>query len=163
MHPISFDPHRKDKTISITDTLERTNEETNERTTVTMAEKDLQHNAGDQAAEAVAKLHLDDVTGEMISKTELKKRQKARQKDEEKAKKAAAKGPVQKSAKSAEAAEKELTPNQVRYDVNYFCEDKHSPLYVVLRDSITDRQRASRQGQGLPSQGWYNLHRVNSA
>lgn len=77
-----------------------------------------EQNAGDQAAEAVAKLHLDNVTGEMISKTELKKREKQRKKDAEKAEKAAAKGPVQKSAKSAEAAEKELTPNQVRYDPN---------------------------------------------
>lgn len=72
-----------------------------------------EQNPGDQAAEAVAKLHLDSVTGEMISKTELKKREKQRKKDAEKAEKAAAKGPVQKSAKSAEAAEKELTPNQV--------------------------------------------------
>ncbi|EQL00887.1 hypothetical protein G6O67_005527 [Ophiocordyceps sinensis] len=69
---------------------------------------------GDDAAAAVAKLHLDDVTGEMISKTELKKRQKARDKEAAKKEKQAAKptpaaGP---SSKNAEAAEKELTPNQ---------------------------------------------------
>lgn len=67
--------------------------------------------------EQVANLHLDEVTGERISKTELKKRQKARQKEEEKKKKAANKaaagGPAPaKKAAGAEAAEKDLTPNQ---------------------------------------------------
>lgn len=67
----------------------------------------------DQATEAVAKLHLDEVTGEMISKTELKKRQKSREKEAQKAKKDAAKGPApETSKKAAEAKEKELTPNQ---------------------------------------------------
>ncbi|KAG4032596.1 hypothetical protein MFRU_006g00660 [Monilinia fructicola] len=65
------------------------------------------------APETTAKL-LDEVTGEFVSKTELKKRQKQRQKDEEKAKKAAAAPPkpvvVKKS--NAEADEKELNPNQ---------------------------------------------------
>lgn len=64
------------------------------------------------APETTAKL-LDEVTGEFVSKTELKKRQKQRQKDEEKAKKAAAAPPkpvvVKKS--NAEADEKELNPN----------------------------------------------------
>lgn len=70
--------------------------------------------AVDAAAAAVAKLHLDEVTGEMISKTELKKRQKQREKEAAKEKKAA-ENPKPKAAsnKSAEAAEKELTPNQV--------------------------------------------------
>lgn len=68
----------------------------------------------DAAAAAVAKLHLDEVTGEMISKTELKKRQKQREKEAAKEKKAAANPKPQGSGnKSAEAAEKELTPNQV--------------------------------------------------
>jgi len=65
--------------------------------------------------EQVANLHLDEVTGEKISKTELKKRQKARQKEEEKKKKAAERGPApapKKAAGGAEAAEKDLTPNQ---------------------------------------------------
>ncbi|ESZ90952.1 lysyl-tRNA synthetase [Sclerotinia borealis F-4128] len=57
---------------------------------------------------------LDEVTGEMVSKTELKKRQKTRQKEEEKAKKAAAAPPkpiaIKKS--NAETDEKELNPNQ---------------------------------------------------
>lgn len=74
-------------------------------------------NAGaDAAAEGVAKLHLDDVTGEMISKSELKKRQKSRQKDaekKEKAEKAAAAGQPAPKQKSTEDSEKDLTPNQV--------------------------------------------------
>lgn len=82
---------------------------------------DNQPTAGDaaaaEAAAAVAKLHLDEVTGEMISKTELKKRQKAREKEAAKKEKEAAnkdKKPAQAAGnKNAEAAEKELTPNQV--------------------------------------------------
>lgn len=65
--------------------------------------------------EQVANLHLDEVTGERVSKSELKKRQKARQKEEEKKKKAAEKPATQAPAKKAggaEAAEKDLTPNQ---------------------------------------------------
>ena len=72
--------------------------------------------AGDGgAADAVAKLHLDEVTGEMISKTELKKRQKMRDREASKREKSAAKPqqPDAPSAKNAEAAEKDLTPNQV--------------------------------------------------
>lgn len=68
----------------------------------------------DEAAAAVANLHLDEVTGERVSKSELKKRQKQRQKDEEKAKKAAAAPPkpVKEKKSNAEAEEKELNPNQ---------------------------------------------------
>ncbi|KFA46050.1 hypothetical protein S40293_07459 [Stachybotrys chartarum IBT 40293] len=74
--------------------------------------------AANDAAAALAKLHLDEVTGEMISKTELKKRQKAREKEAAKAEKAAekaAKEPKEPSAaskKNAELAEQDLTPNQ---------------------------------------------------
>lgn len=70
--------------------------------------------AGADAAAAVAKLHLDEVTGEMISKTELKKRQKVREREAAKKEKADKAGPAAGAGKkSAEAAEKELTPNQV--------------------------------------------------
>jgi lysyl-tRNA synthetase class 2 len=59
------------------------------------------------------KTYLDEVTGEQVSKSELKKRQKARQKEEEKQKKAAAAPPkpiaVKKS--NAEADEEKLNPN----------------------------------------------------
>lgn len=58
-------------------------------------------------------LQLDEVTGEMISKSELKKRQKNRQKEEEKRKKEAAAPPkpVMVKKSNAEADEKELNPN----------------------------------------------------
>ncbi len=77
--------------------------------------------AGDQvdqeAAAAVAKLHLDEATGEMVSKTELKKRLKARQKEAERAGRQAASAPSEsaprQAAGDAEAAEKDLTPSQV--------------------------------------------------
>ncbi|PHH70477.1 hypothetical protein CDD80_5992 [Ophiocordyceps camponoti-rufipedis] len=69
--------------------------------------------AGDDAAAAVAKLHLDDVTGEMVSKSELKKRQKAREKEAAKLEKQASNPqPAAGSSRNAEAAEKDLTPNQ---------------------------------------------------
>ncbi|CAP66778.1 uncharacterized protein PODANS_4_7220 [Podospora anserina S mat+] len=65
--------------------------------------------------EEVANLHLDEVTGEKVSKTELKKRQKQRQKEAEKAKKAAAAPPKASSGKPKNAAgqeEADLNPNQ---------------------------------------------------
>jgi len=58
--------------------------------------------------EEVANLHLDDVTGERVSKTELKKRQKARQKEAAKA----AKGPAAVPNKPKVPGEEELNPNQ---------------------------------------------------
>ena len=72
--------------------------------------------AVDAVADAAAKLHLDEVTGEMISKSELKKRQKNRQKEAEKKQKAeklAASGAPAPKPKSTEDSEKDLTPNQV--------------------------------------------------
>jgi lysyl-tRNA synthetase class 2 len=70
--------------------------------------------AGSSApTEGVANLHLDEVTGEKVSKSELKKRQKLRLKEEEKKKKEAAAPPKPVVAKkeNAEADEKELNPN----------------------------------------------------
>ena len=62
----------------------------------------------------VANLHLDEVTGERVSKTELKKRQKQRDIEEKKRAKAAAVPPSSKKQpqKSAEEMEMNLTPNQ---------------------------------------------------
>lgn len=64
--------------------------------------------------EGVANLHLDEVTGEKVSKSELKKRQKQRQKDEAKREREAAAPakPVHTAKSNAEADEKELNPNQ---------------------------------------------------
>jgi lysyl-tRNA synthetase, class II len=63
--------------------------------------------------ESLANLHLDEVTGEKVSKSELKKRQKQRMKEEEKKKKEAAAPPKPTVSKktNAEADEKELNPN----------------------------------------------------
>jgi lysyl-tRNA synthetase class 2 len=63
--------------------------------------------------ESLANLHLDEASGEMVSKSELKKRQKMRMKEEEKKKKEAAAPPKQTAPKksNAEADEKELNPN----------------------------------------------------
>ncbi|EOD44501.1 putative lysyl-trna synthetase protein [Neofusicoccum parvum UCRNP2] len=60
--------------------------------------------------DAQANLLLDEVTGERVSKTELKRRQKQREKDAKKAEKAAAAPPKPKKEKAD--AEEELTPNQ---------------------------------------------------
>lgn len=65
----------------------------------------------DQAAADVGKLHLDDVTGEMISKSELKKRQKKREKDAQKEEKLKSQ-PAQQKKKEGAVDESQLTPNQ---------------------------------------------------
>ncbi|TFY61883.1 hypothetical protein EVJ58_g4236 [Rhodofomes roseus] len=55
--------------------------------------------------------HKDPVTGEMISKTELKRREKQREKDAKKAEKAAA-APAKPAAKAAGPNDDDLNPNQ---------------------------------------------------
>lgn len=106
--------------------------------------------------EALANLHLDEVTGEKVSKSELKKRQKQRQKDEAKAAKEAAAPPKPVVAKKSndEADEKDLNPN-VCYSgslqVCSFCTDSG---VAILRDSVAQHQQASPdQGpQPIPTQ-----------
>lgn len=66
----------------------------------------------DEASSQVANLHLDSVTGEKVSKSELKKRNKQREQDEKKAAKAAAAPPKVQKHTSAEEEENNLTPNQ---------------------------------------------------
>ncbi|KAF1350008.1 lysyl-tRNA synthetase [Delphinella strobiligena] len=67
----------------------------------------------DNAGAAEGKTYLDEVTGEHVSKSELKKRQKQRQKEKEKAEKAATvQQPPKKKAASAEEDEAQLNPNQ---------------------------------------------------
>ncbi|KAL8781026.1 MAG: hypothetical protein Q9213_006203 [Squamulea squamosa] len=70
--------------------------------------------ADDGGADQLANLHLDEVTGEKVSKSELKKRQKQRTQEEKKREKAAAAPPKPKQEKnvSAEEEESQLTPNQ---------------------------------------------------
>lgn len=69
----------------------------------------------EQAAEAVQKLHLDEVTGEQVSKSELKKRQKQRQRDAEKLKKqqekAASGAPAPPPSKKKDVLQ-DLSPSQ---------------------------------------------------
>ncbi|KAJ5452968.1 Nucleic acid-binding OB-fold [Penicillium cf. griseofulvum] len=67
-----------------------------------------------EATASIANLLLDDVTGEKVSKTELKRRQKQREKDAKKKEKEAAAPPKPKAEKksSAEEDEANLTPNQ---------------------------------------------------
>ncbi|CAO0795657.1 unnamed protein product [Mucor circinelloides] len=57
-------------------------------------------------------LQKDPVTGEMISKSEFKRREKVRAKEAAKAAKAAAAPPKEAKSKSAEEGEEELNPNQ---------------------------------------------------
>lgn len=63
--------------------------------------------------EGIANLLLDDVTGEKVSKTELKKRQKLREKEEKKREREAAAPPKPVAAKKKNTAEDEkaLNPN----------------------------------------------------
>ena len=66
-------------------------------------------------AEGAPNTHLDEVTGERVSKSELKKRQKQREKESKRAEAAATKKPVpepKKKAGSAEEEEAKLNPNQ---------------------------------------------------
>ncbi|KAF5102558.1 hypothetical protein D0Z03_000407 [Geotrichum reessii] len=63
----------------------------------------------EQVSEQLQKTYLDEVTGEQVSKSELKKRQKAREIAKKKAEKAA-KNPA--PAVNKKAKEEELTPNQ---------------------------------------------------
>ena len=65
-------------------------------------------------AQDTVNLHLDEVTGDRVSKSELKKRQKARQVEEKKKEKAAAAPPKPKRAQKnddAEMDESNLNPN----------------------------------------------------
>jgi lysyl-tRNA synthetase class 2 len=69
----------------------------------------------DEASSSAPTTFLDEVTGEQVSKTELKKRQKQREKEKQKAERAAAAPPKPVAVKksNAEADEKELNPNVI--------------------------------------------------
>lgn len=76
----------------------------------------------------MANMHLDEVTGEKVSKSELKKRMKQRAKDEEKKKKEAAMPPKPAATKktSAEVDEKELNPNVSLHSPS------HNRLHILI-------------------------------
>ena len=65
--------------------------------------------AGQPPTGGVEKLHLDEVSGKMVSKSELKRLQKQREAEEKKQKRAAAAPPKPEKKKAAE--ELELNPN----------------------------------------------------
>lgn len=67
--------------------------------------------AVNEAEASMANLLLDEVTGEKVSKTELKKRQKQREKDARKKEKDAAAPPKAEKKVSAEEEEANLNPN----------------------------------------------------
>lgn len=68
-----------------------------------------------EAEASMANLQLDSVTGEMVSKSELKKRLKLREREAKKKEKVAAAPPKAQKKTSAEEEEANLTPN-VRYN-----------------------------------------------
>ena len=80
--------------------------------------------------EQLQNLHLDEVTGERVSKTELKKRQKQRDKEDKKKEKAAIAGPKPAASKktSAEEEEAHLNPNVRRTTrtEDLFADQSHS-------------------------------------
>ena len=67
--------------------------------------------AANEVTENVANLHLDEVTSERISKSELKRRQKLRLQEEKKQQRAAAAPAKTEKKKSAEDDESNLSPN----------------------------------------------------
>jgi hypothetical protein len=97
-----------------------------------------------------ASLHLDEVTGERVSKSELKKRQKQRQLEEKKAAKAAAAPPKQEKKKtvgSEELDESNLNPNVSQslwalLDFLWYVRLAKS-LPAILRDSIRSHKQAT--------------------
>ncbi|KAF2136229.1 uncharacterized protein K452DRAFT_302916 [Aplosporella prunicola CBS 121167] len=114
----------------------------------------------DKAVEAVtggdsSNLLLDEVTGERVSKTELKRRQKQREKDAKKAEKAAAAPPKAKKEKavSAEDEEKELTPNQYfeirSRAVNKLRQTQEPNPYPHKFQVTTDLREFLKQYEGL--------------
>ena len=82
-----------------------------------------------EVAEQLENLHLDEATGEKVSKSELKRRQKQRATEEKKKAKADAAPPKAAAAtkkNKEEETESNLTPN-VSFDVTAAC-----PLLVLL-------------------------------
>ncbi|KAJ9498818.1 lysyl-tRNA synthetase [Exophiala xenobiotica] len=91
--------------------------------------------ANTSLAQDTANLHLDEVTGERVSKSELKKRQKQRQAEEKKKEKAAAAPPKpEKKAANAEMDESNLNPNQ----------------YFEIRSGRVNRMRETKNPNPYP-------------
>ncbi|KAF2195790.1 lysyl-tRNA synthetase [Zopfia rhizophila CBS 207.26] len=86
------------------------------------------------AATAAENLHEDPITGERISKSELKRRQKQRENEKKKAEKVATMPNRPKKEKSAEEAEGELNPNQ----------------YFEIRSRAINKLRSSKEPNPYP-------------
>ena len=101
-----------------------------------------------------ANLHLDEVTGERISKSELKKRMKLREQEAKKAAKAAAAPPKQapKKKESEEIDESNLNPNVSGHSTV----GKRTPLTLsaILRDQKWSNKPTTRdqRAQSIPPQ-----------
>ncbi|KAH8427696.1 lysine--tRNA ligase KRS1 [Aspergillus melleus] len=91
-------------------------------------------NAVKEAEASMANLLLDEVTGEKVSKTELKRRQKQREKDAKKKEKEASAPPKAEKKASAEEEEANLTPNQ----------------YFEIRSKRVNKLRESKQPDPYP-------------
>ena len=70
-----------------------------------------QENGGDPPTSGIENLHLDPVTGDRVSKSEVKKRTKQREQEEKKQKKAAQAPPRPEKKTSTKYEEAELNPN----------------------------------------------------
>lgn len=95
-------------------------------------------------------LHLDELTGERVSKTELKKRQKQRQKDAEKALRLASRPAPGPKKTNAESEETELNPNVLNIILKLLAEATDMNCIAIFRNSITEHQQASRISRSLP-------------
>ncbi|CAI7565003.1 Lysyl-tRNA synthetase [Penicillium crustosum] len=108
-----------------------------------------------EATASIANLLLDDVTGEKVSKTELKRRQKQREKDAKKKEKEAAAPPKPKAEKksSAEEDEANLTPNQYfeirSKKINKLRETKQPDPYPHKFKVDTDLRKFLKEYEGL--------------
>ncbi|KOS43336.1 hypothetical protein ACN38_g5758 [Penicillium nordicum] len=108
-----------------------------------------------EATASIANLILDDVTGEKVSKTELKRRQKQREKDAKKKEKEAAAPPKPKAEKksSAEEDEANLTPNQYfeirSKKINKLRETKQPDPYPHKFQVDTDLRNFLKDYEGL--------------
>jgi lysyl-tRNA synthetase class 2 len=102
---------------------------------------------GSSAPPEEIKTYLDEVTGEQVSKSELKKRQKLRQKEEEKARKAAAAPPKPVVVKkpNAEAEEKELNANVCYSVFSQLNTLANNGGVAIFRNSIPCHQQASNE------------------
>ncbi|EYE95164.1 lysine--tRNA ligase KRS1 [Aspergillus ruber CBS 135680] len=105
------------------------------------------------AEASMANLLLDEVTGEKVSKTELKKRQKLREKEAKKKEKEAAAPPKTQKKASAEEEEANLTPNQyfeIRSKrINKLRETKHPDPYPHKFNVTDDLRQFLKTYEGL--------------